>query len=98
MSRVVSGALWRMKKALRDWWRSKGLSGGELCRPGEERSRALECLPSGQTLIRNDLPQSSLLSGLEGWMSQPIRRNLPILQGETSLMADGVARSIGEHF
>ena len=46
MSRVVSGALWRMKKALRDWWRSKGLSGGELCRPDEERSRALECLPN----------------------------------------------------
>ena len=66
MSRVVSGALWRMKKALRDWWRSKGLSGGELCRPDEERSRALECLPNVQTLIRNDLPQSSFLSGLEG--------------------------------
>ena len=63
---MVSSALWRMKKALRDWWRSKGLSGGEQCRPGEERSRALECLPSAQTLIRNDLPQSSLLSGLDG--------------------------------
>jgi NTE family protein len=54
-----------MKKALRDWWQSKGLSGGELCRPGEERSRALECLPSDQTLIRNDLSESSLLLGLE---------------------------------
>ena len=37
VSRVVSGALWRMKKALRDWWRSKGLSGGEPCRAGEGR-------------------------------------------------------------
>jgi NTE family protein len=55
-----------MKKALRDWWRSKGLSGGELCRAGEGRNHALECLPSDQTLIRNDLPQSSPLSGLDG--------------------------------
>ena len=60
-SRVVSSALWRMKKALRDWWRSKGLSGGEVCRAGAGRNRALECLPSDQGLIRNDLPQSSLL-------------------------------------
>jgi hypothetical protein len=32
------------------------------------------------------------------WMARSIRRDLPILQGETSLMADGVAHSIGEQF
>jgi NTE family protein len=55
-----------MKKALRDWWRSKGFSDGELFCPGQEPSRALECLPSGQPLIRNKLPESSLLLESEG--------------------------------
>jgi NTE family protein len=55
-----------MKKALKDWWRPKGLSGGELGCAGEGRSRALECLPSDQTLIRNDLPQSPPISEFEG--------------------------------
>jgi NTE family protein len=63
---MVSVTLWRMKKALRDWWRSQGLSGDEVGRAGEGANRALGCLPSDQTLIRNDLPQSSLLSALEG--------------------------------
>jgi NTE family protein len=72
-----------MKKALRDWWRSKGPSGGQLGRAGEGRNRALECLPSDQTVIRKDLPQSSPVSEFEGWRNSgdsqqstdPLRRD-----------------------
>jgi NTE family protein len=54
-----------MKKALRDWWRSRGLTDGELRREREGRNRALECLPSDQILIRNHLPRSSPVSKFE---------------------------------
>ena len=55
-----------MRKALRDWWQSKGRSGGELCPAGERHDRAFECLPSDQPLIQNDLLRGVPLSGLKG--------------------------------
>ena len=55
-----------MRKALRDWWQSKGRSGGELCPAGERHDRAFECLPSDQPLIQSDLLRGVPLSGLKG--------------------------------